>query len=196
MDDQDQVRRLLEQHVLTMSSSLDKVKTLLEHPAMNGKRSTAPAAGSDAPLAKVSRREEPAAAAPISTASSTEEWAGDGADLGRLREQLRAFAVARDWDQFHTPRNICLALVGEVGELAECFQWKGDGGAASGLLDWPADKKTHLGEELADVLLYLVRLADKCGVDLPAAAERKIQRNAAKYPAALVKGSAKKYNEY
>ena len=115
---------------------------------------------------------------------------------GQLRERLRDFAKERDWDQFHTPRNICLALVGEVGELAECFQWKGDAGAAAGLPGWEDAKREHLGEELADVLLYLVRLADKCDIDLAAAADRKLAKNAAKYPAAKVRGSSLKYNEY
>ena len=89
-----------------------------------------------------------------------------------------------------------MALVGEIGELAECFQWKGDAGCTAGLPDWEPKKKEALSEELADCLLYLIRLADKCGVDLPAATERKLAKNAAKYPASLVRGSAKKYNEY
>jgi NTP pyrophosphatase (non-canonical NTP hydrolase) len=74
--------------------------------------------------------------------------------------------------------------VGEVGELCECFQWKGE--VEPGLPGWSEAKRQHLGEEMADVLMYLIRLADKCGIDLPAAAERKIQKNAAKYPADLV----------
>ena len=98
--------------------------------------------------------------------------------------------------QFHTPRNICLALVGEVGELCECFQWRGDAGASLGLPGWDAKKRDALSDELADVLLYLVRLADKCEIDLPGATARKLRKNAAKYPADLVKGSSKKYDEY
>ena len=117
-------------------------------------------------------------------------------DLEVLRSQQAAFAEARDWDQFHTPRNLALALVGEVGELCEIFQWKGDHEVQPGLPGWTDAKRQHLGEEMADVLMYLVRLADKCGIDLPAVADSKIQKNAAKYPASLVRGSAKKYNEY
>ena len=117
-------------------------------------------------------------------------------DLEAIRSQQAAFAEARDWDQFHTPRNLALALVGEVGELCEIFQWKGDHEVQPGLPGWTDAKRQHLGEEMADVLNYLVRLADKCGIDLPAVADAKIQKNAAKYPASLVKGSAKKYNEY
>ena len=117
-------------------------------------------------------------------------------DLEAIRSQQAAFAEARDWDQFHTPRNLALALVGEVGELCEIFQWKGDHEVQPGLPGWTDAKRQHLGEEMADVLNYLVRLADKCGIDLPAVADAKIQKNAAKYPASLVRGSAKKYNEY
>ena len=98
--------------------------------------------------------------------------------------------------QFHTPRNICLALVGEVGELCECFQWRGDAGASHGLPNWEAKKRDALGDELADVLLYLVRLADQCEIDLAGVTAKKLRKNAAKYPADLVKGSSKKYDEY
>ena len=90
----------------------------------------------------------------------------------------------------HAPQCTCT----QVGELCEIFQWKGE--VAPGLPGWTEAKRQHLGEEMADVLMYLVRLADKCDIDLPAAAAAKIQRNAAKYPADLVRGSAKKYNGY
>jgi dCTP diphosphatase len=120
----------------------------------------------------------------------------EASDLNAIRDQLRSFAQARDWDQFHTPRNLCLALVGEVGELAECFQWKPDANCDSGLDQWEEKKKVHLGEELADVTCYLVRLADKCGVDLPGAISNKLAKNAAKYPADRVRGSSAKYDEY
>jgi dCTP diphosphatase len=114
--------------------------------------------------------------------------------LESLRGQLASFAADRDWDQYHTPRNLALALVGEVGELCEIFQWQGE--VARGCSNFSEEKRTHLGEELADVLLYLVRLADTCAIDLPAAAQRKLQKNGEKYPASLVRGSSKKYNEY
>ena len=83
-----------------------------------------------------------------------------------------------------------------MGELCECFQWRGDEGASLGLPTWEQKKRDALSEELADVLLYLVRLADKCAIDLPSAAARKLQKNASKYPSELVRGSSKKYNEY
>lgn len=117
-------------------------------------------------------------------------------DLETLRQQLAGFALEREWDQFHTPRNLALALVGEVGELCEIFQWKHDSEVQPGLPGWSDAKREHLGEELSDCLMYLVRLADKCGIDLPAAAQQKLSKNAAKYPADLVRGSSKKYTEY
>ena len=110
-----------------------------------------------------------------------------------MRSQLQSFASARDWDQFHTPRNLALALVGEVGELCELFQWTSD---AHPPTSWPEAKRQNLREELADVATYLVRLADKCDVDLPAAISGKLAKNARKYPASLVRGSSKKYTEY
>ena len=103
--------------------------------------------------------------------------------LESLRQDQAAFAAARDWDQFHTPRNVLLAMVGEVGELSELFQWRGDAGCGVDLPSWSENDKTHLGEEMADVLLYLVRLADRCGVDLPAVAKAKLEKNKHKYPA-------------
>jgi dCTP diphosphatase len=113
-------------------------------------------------------------------------------DLLMLRDKLRAFAEARDWDQFHSPKNLSMALMVEVAELMEHFQWLTE--EQSGNLD--ATKKAVVAEELADILLYLVRLADKLGVDLPGAALHKLEKNAAKYPADQVRGSSKKYSEY
>lgn len=83
--------------------------------------------------------------------------------------------------------------VGEVGELSEIFQWKGE--VPRGLPDWKDEEKQHLGEELSDVLLYLVRLSDICGVDLGKAALRKLELNAIKYPVLLCKGSSKKHTQ-
>ncbi|GMY15564.1 dCTP pyrophosphatase 1-like [Fagus crenata] len=100
--------------------------------------------------------------------------------LQELKDRLAEFAEVRGWDQYHSPRNLLLALVGEVGELSEIFQWKGE--VARGLPNWTSDDKEHLEEELSDVLLYLVRLADVCGLDLGQAALTKIVKNAQKYP--------------
>ncbi|KAG3186097.1 hypothetical protein C6341_g4026 [Phytophthora cactorum] len=113
--------------------------------------------------------------------------------LESLRKRIADFADEREWNEFHTPRNLLLALNGEVGELCEIFQWKGE---VKNTADWSARDKEHLGEEISDVLIYLVRLADKCDVNLPAALNDKIAKNARKYPADLVRGSSKKYNEY
>ncbi|KAL5214011.1 hypothetical protein ABZP36_003163 [Zizania latifolia] len=112
--------------------------------------------------------------------------------LEALRRRMADFARERDWEQFHSPRNLLLALVGEVGELSEIFQWKGE--VPKGLPGWGEREVEHLGEELADVLLYLVRLSDMCSVDLGKAALRKIELNARKYPVGQCKGSSKKHS--
>ncbi|OGS98420.1 MAG: nucleotide pyrophosphohydrolase [Gallionellales bacterium RIFCSPLOWO2_12_FULL_59_22] len=116
----------------------------------------------------------------------------DQSDLSMLRDRLRAFAGARDWDQFHSPKNLSMALMVEAAELMEHFQWLTEAQSA-GL---PPEVKRAVGEELADILLYLVRLSDKLGIDLREAALHKLEKNAVKYPADLVRGSAKKYSEY
>ena len=119
-----------------------------------------------------------------------------GEDLGldALRGSIADFAKERDWDQFHTPRNILLALVGEVGEAAECFQWKGE--VERGLPKFTEAEKTHVGEELADVLIYTVRLADVCGISLVGCVPRKIEMNARKYPADQARARSEKYTAY
>ncbi|KAK4766067.1 hypothetical protein SAY87_007709 [Trapa incisa] len=117
----------------------------------------------------------------------------EGITLEELKRRMADFAKERDWDQFHSPRNLLLAMVGEVGELSEIFQWKGE--VPRGLPGWKEEEKQHLQEELSDVLLYLVRLSDVCGVDLGKAAMRKIEHNAIKYPIKLFKGSSRKYTE-
>ena len=91
----------------------------------------------------------------------------------------------RDWDQFHTPRNLALALVGEVGELCEIFQWKGE--VEPGLPGFSAREIEHVGEEMSDVLLYLTRMADRCGIDLGEAVVSKLEKNARKYPSEQVR---------
>ncbi|XP_037078554.1 dCTP pyrophosphatase 1-like [Pollicipes pollicipes] len=114
--------------------------------------------------------------------------------LEDLRASMNQFATERDWNQYHTPRNLLLAMVGEVGELSEIFQWRGE--VAPGLPDWSQQDRKRLEHELSDVLLYLVRLSHVCGVDLPAAASRKMAHNARKYPADRVRGDSRKYDEY
>ena len=116
----------------------------------------------------------------------------DSSDLLLLRDKLRVFAEARDWDQFHSPKNLSMALMVEAAELMEHFQWTTE--AQSGNL--APENKAEVAEELADVLLYLVRLSDKLEVDLLEAALLKLGKNAVKYPAEIVRGSSKKYNKY
>lgn len=111
-----------------------------------------------------------------------------------IRRMQAEFTDERDWNQFHQPRNLLLAMVGEVGEVAELFQWRGE--AAEGLPDWSDSEREQLAHELSDVLIYLVELAEKCRVDLPQAVLRKMALNRLKYPASKVHGSAKKYTEY
>lgn len=113
-------------------------------------------------------------------------------DIGELQERLRAFARERDWEQFHSPKNLAMALIVEAAELVEHFQWLTE--AQSRALD--AAKREQVEQEMADVFLYLVRLADQMGIDLLDAAERKIALNAQKYPADKVRGSAKKAGEH
>jgi NTP pyrophosphatase (non-canonical NTP hydrolase) len=110
--------------------------------------------------------------------------------LRDLRDALRAFAAARDWDQFHSPRNLATALAVEAAELLEPFQWLTDEQSRA----LPPETRAAVEEELADVLLYLVRLADRLDVDLAAAAHAKIARNGEKYPVEKSRGSSRKYD--
>lgn len=112
-------------------------------------------------------------------------------ELEYLRDDLRRFASDRDWDQFHSPKNLASALAVEVAELLEPFQWLTEEQSRA----LPADKAEAVRKELADVLIYLVRLADKLDVDLVEAARAKIAENAAKYPVEKSKGSSLKYTD-
>nr|XP_015830542.2 glutamyl-tRNA(Gln) amidotransferase subunit B, mitochondrial [Nothobranchius furzeri] len=111
-----------------------------------------------------------------------------------IRRMQAEFTDERDWDKFHQPRNLLMAMVGEVGEVAELFQWRGE--VAEGLPGWTESEREQLAHELSDVLIYLLELAEKCRVDLPQAVLRKMALNRLKYPASKVHGSAKKYTEY
>ncbi len=114
-------------------------------------------------------------------------------DVKGLSEALAAFAAERDWDQYHSPKNLGMALSGEVGELSEIFQWLTE--EASKSVATNPDTATAVREELADVTLYLVRLASVLGVDLNEAVTQKLQKNAAKYPVDKAHGSHKKYDK-
>ncbi len=113
-------------------------------------------------------------------------------DLVAIRDIVRTFVTERDWDQFHTPKNLSAALCVEAAELLEHFQWL-NSGSAEELGQAKLDQVRH---EMADVLVYLVRLADKLDVDLGTAVEEKMVLNRAKYPADKVRGDARKYDEY
>ena len=114
----------------------------------------------------------------------------DCQNLSDLREALASFAHDRDWDQFHSVKNLILALVGEVGELSEIFQWLDE----AQISDLNEGDRHRAKEELADVFLYLIRLADKLDIDLIEAANVKLRLNAEKYPVEAAKGNAVKYN--
>lgn len=109
-----------------------------------------------------------------------------------VRDKLRQFVADRDWAQFHTPKNLASALTVEAAELLEIFQWLPTGKPA----ELNEQARTAVRHEMADVMNYLIMLADSLDVDLFAACEEKIALNALKYPAPLVKGDARKYSEY
>ena len=108
-----------------------------------------------------------------------------------IQQTLRQFALERDWDQFHSPKNLASALSVESAELLELFQWLTE---KESLDITNGDQRQRVEQEMADVLLYLLRMADVLNVDLERAAIEKIQRNAEKYPVDLVRGNATKYN--
>ncbi len=113
-------------------------------------------------------------------------------DLEELRQRLAAFAAARDWDQFHAPKNLAMALIAECAELVEHFQWLTE--EQSTTLT-PA-KIAAVRLELADILIYLVRISDKLNIDLLAATRDKIAINEERYPAEKVRGDARRASEY
>jgi len=113
-------------------------------------------------------------------------------DINTLKHQLREFADTRDWNQFHSPKNLSMALSIEAGEIMEHFQWL----TQEQSKNLPADKLDEVASELADTLLYLIRLADKLDIDLLAAAQNKIKLNGQKYPVEKSRGNAKKYTEF
>ena len=115
-----------------------------------------------------------------------------GNELKDLKTRLRQFANERDWDQFHSPKNLAMALIVEAAELVEQFQWLTQDESRS----LPPEKQQAVEDEIADILIYLVRIADKLDIDLLEAAGKKLAQNAEKYPAEKVRGLSRKYNEY
>lgn len=113
-------------------------------------------------------------------------------DLDVLKNSMREFADTRDWNQFHSPKNLCMALGVEVAEITEHFQWLTEEESQN----LAQDKIQEIGHEMADTLLYLVRLADKLGIDLLESALNKMEINKQKYPVEMSRGNAKKYTEF
>jgi NTP pyrophosphatase (non-canonical NTP hydrolase) len=113
-----------------------------------------------------------------------------GRTIEQLRDEVRRFANARAWGEFHTPKNLAMALAVEAAELMEHFQWLTPGESAA----LPASRKREVAQEIADVLIYLVRLSDVLGIAPLPAAFAKLSVNARKYPVARTRGSAVKYS--
>jgi dCTP diphosphatase len=109
-----------------------------------------------------------------------------------LRADIRTFIEERDWEQFHSPKNLAMALSVEVAEVVEQFQWLTEAQSRN----LPPEKLAEVRQEIGDVMIYLTELADKLGIDPVAAAKAKVEINGKKYPADLVKGKASKYTEY
>lgn len=114
------------------------------------------------------------------------------ADLEEMRQIMREFSDSRDWGKFHSPKNLSMALSVEVSELIECFQWMTEEQSNS----LSPEQLEKISDEIADVQLYLVRLADKVGIDIGSAVDKKVEKNELKYPADKVRSSSKKYSEY
>jgi|SRR5215211_5614133 len=112
--------------------------------------------------------------------------------MNDLRDTIKAFIEERNWEQFHSPKNLAMALSVEVAEIVEHFQWL----TQEESRNLPPEKLTEIREEIGDVMIYLTELADKLGIDPVEAAKAKVEINSNKYPAALVKGKAAKYTEY
>jgi NTP pyrophosphatase (non-canonical NTP hydrolase) len=113
-------------------------------------------------------------------------------ELDALKERMRDFAERRNWDQFHAPKNLVMALAGEAGELIEHFQWLTESESAH----LEPEALAEVAAEIADIQIYLARLSDKLGVSIADAVEKKIAENELKYPVEKAWGSARKYTEY
>jgi NTP pyrophosphatase (non-canonical NTP hydrolase) len=113
-------------------------------------------------------------------------------DLNSYIKELRAFAERRDWDRFHSPKNLAMGVASEAGELLDIFQWLSEDESRRLQADFPVEY-AEARKELADVCLHLLRLVDKLDIDLEAALEEKMRLNAEKYPVELAHGNATKY---
>ena len=113
-------------------------------------------------------------------------------DHENIKLRLRQFAEERDWDQFHSPKNLSMALIAEAAELVEHFQWLTEEQSKN----LSPEKLEEVAQEVADIQIYLIRLADKLDIDLLTAVDKKIELNAQKYPADKVRGSSRKSTDY
>ncbi len=118
----------------------------------------------------------------------------DADSLKLLAKLLTEFRDARDWKQFHTQKDLVMALAIEAAELQERMLWKSEGQLDEALDD--PEQREYLADEMADVLGYLLLLADRTGIDLGQALRRKVEKNAVKYPVERVKGDSRKYDQY
>jgi NTP pyrophosphatase (non-canonical NTP hydrolase) len=114
------------------------------------------------------------------------------ANYTELVDSIAQFAAERDWDKFHSPKNLAMALSVEAAELLEHFQWLSEKESS----ELSVEKLEMVSKEIADVQIYLIRLAERLGVDVLAASASKLEENRLKYPTDRVRGSAKKYTEY
>jgi NTP pyrophosphatase (non-canonical NTP hydrolase) len=112
--------------------------------------------------------------------------------LDNLNTRLKAFAQTRNWEQFHSPKNLAMAMIAECAELVEHFQWL----TQEQSMNLPEEKREEVAMEMADILIYLIRTAERLDIDLIAAAERKIVINESRYPADQVYGDARRASEY
>jgi dCTP diphosphatase len=131
---------------------------------------------------------------PLSVVESPQMLCLVMSDLSTIQTQLREFARERDWEQFHNPKNLSMAIASEAGELLELFQWLSVS-ESNRIMDDPK-KAAAVRQEVADVLIYLVRLADVLQIDLSQAALEKIEANAQRYPISAAKGTAHKYDDF
>ena len=115
-------------------------------------------------------------------------------DICKLKNRLADFAKIRDWEKFHSPKNLAMAIAGEAGELLEIFQWLTE--QESVRIKNDPSIKEKVSHELADITLYIISIADKLNIDLNEAILNKMEINNKKYPVSKVRGSAKKYTEY
>jgi NTP pyrophosphatase (non-canonical NTP hydrolase) len=111
-------------------------------------------------------------------------------NIEEIQSQLATFAKERDWDQFHSPKNLSMALAGECGELLEIFQWLTQGNSERSALS--EEQLQSATDELADILIYALRLADRLDINLETAIAEKIQKNAARYTIEVARGNAEK----